>query len=166
MFRFEYAVQTKASPQQAWQVFSDCRRWNHFADIYGRIRWYEGRAWKPGSRLEIEILRPVRTIVRHVITSCVPANRVGWIDHSLSVSIAQWVSFEEQPNGGTRVRTWGDLIHPGVEIAGQTMEHIVGSFTETWYGNFRTTCDKVAEAAQAGLPYRRVLGPAPYSLGW
>jgi hypothetical protein len=166
MFRFEYAVQTKASRRQAWEVFSDWRRWNHFANIYGRIRWYEGRAWKPGSRLEIEILRPVHTIVRHVITSCVPASRVGWIDHSLRVSIAQWVSFEEQPDGRTRVRTWGDIIDPGVEIAGQTMEQIVGSFTKTWYENFRATCDMVAETAQAGLPYRRVLGPAPYSLGW
>jgi hypothetical protein len=147
MNRFEYCVTTKASRKQTWEIFSNWRRWNEFANIYGELSWREGRPWEAGSRLEIEVLRPVKTIVNHVITSCQPARKVGWIDHSLGVVLAQWVSFEEHAGKGTRVHTWGDIVHSGVTIAGRTAEQLVASFTETWYENFRTACNQFAEAS-------------------
>jgi hypothetical protein len=166
MFRFQYGVKTNASRQQAWGTFCDWPRWNRFANIYGAIRWSEGEAWEAGSRLEIEVLRPVRMVVNHVITSCKPAHRVGWIDHSLGVVLAQWVTFEELANGGTRVVTWGDIVHSGEKIAGRSVEQLVASFTETWYENFRAKCDLVAEAAEAGNGGAENYWQAPYSLGW
>jgi hypothetical protein len=144
MFRFQHSVVTMASPELAWEVFSNMRRWNSFANIYGRLEWREGAPWQPGSRLEIEILRPARTIIEHVITSCVPGKRLGWIDHALGVALAQWVTFETHKSGGTRVHTWGDLVHSGVSIGGCSAEQLVASFTETWYENFRRTCDDLA----------------------
>ena len=119
MFRFQYSVTTKASRRLAWEVFSNWRRWNEFANVYGQVEWREGRPWEAGSRLEIEVLEPVKTVVSHVITNCQPAHKVGWIDHSLGVVLAQWVSFEEHARKGTRVYTWGDIVHSGVEIAGK-----------------------------------------------
>jgi hypothetical protein len=143
MFRFQHSVVTMANPELAWEVFSNMRRWNSFANIYGRLEWREGAPWQPGSRLEIEILRPARTIIEHVITSCVPAKRLGWIDHALGVALAQWVHFDPHKSGGTRVHTWGDLVHSGVTIGGRSAEQLVASFTETWYENFRRTCDRL-----------------------
>ena len=147
MIRFEYCVTTKASRKQIWEIFSNWRRWNEFANIYGELSWREGRPWEAGSRLEIEVLRPVKTIVNRVITSCQPARKVGWIDHSLGVMLAQRVSFEEHAGKGTRVHTWGDIVHSGVTIAGRTAEQLVASFTETWHENFRTACNQFAEAS-------------------
>jgi hypothetical protein len=144
MFRFQYSVKTKASRKLAWEVFSNWRRWNEFANIYGEVQWREGRPWEAGSRLDIEVLEPVKTVVSHVITNCQPAHKVGWIDHALGVVLAQWVSFEEHARKGTRVHTWGDVVHAGVTIAGQSAEHIITSFNETWYENFRTVCDSLA----------------------
>ena len=147
MFRFQYGVTTKASRERAWEIFSDCWRWKEFANIYGQLHWREGRPWEAGSRLEIEVVQPVNTVVSHVITSCQPARKVGWIDHSLGVVLAQWVTFEEAAGGRTRVHTWGDIVHSGVKIAGQTAEQIITSFTQTWYENFRAACDQMAVAA-------------------
>ncbi len=110
------------------------------------MAWREGRPWEAGSRLDIEVLEPVKTVVSHVITNCQPAHKVGWIDHSLGVVLAQWVSFEEHPRKGTRVHTWGDVVHAGVTIAGQSVEQVITSFTEKWYENFRTVCDGLATA--------------------
>jgi len=75
---------------------------------------------------------------------------VGWIDHSLGVVLAQWVSFEERPGRGTRVHTWGDIVHSGVKIAGRTAEQVITSFTETWYENFKSVCDRLAETSGGG----------------
>ena len=144
MFRFEYCITTKASAEQAWEIFSDWRRWNNFANVYGELRWREGNPWEAGSRLQIELLRPVNAVIEHVITGCTPGKKVGWIDHALGVAIGQWVTFEERGAAGTRIHTWGDIVHSGVTIAGRTVEQLVHSFTETWYENFRVACDHFA----------------------
>ncbi|MGA2096586.1 MAG: hypothetical protein ABSH39_09835 [Candidatus Acidiferrum sp.] len=143
MARFEYSVITKASPSLAWLVFSDSHRWNTFANVYGDIRWREGRPWEPGSHMQIEILRPVNALIDHVITTCVPGKKVGWIDHAIGVAMAQWVTFEEQAGVGTRVHTWGEVIHAGIKIGGLTVEELLGSFTRTWYENFRMACNQL-----------------------
>jgi hypothetical protein len=154
MFRFQYSVITKAEPGLCWDVFSDCSRWNTFANIYGAIEWTEGTPWQPGSRLEIEIRRPFETRIEHVITSCTPAKRVGWIDHAMGAAMAQWVTFESLIKGGTRVNTWGDLVHSGRQIAGRPAEELITSFTKVWYENFRVTCNQIAVGAvlQANAP--------------
>lgn len=150
MVRFEYKVTTKASPQLAWRTFSDWRLWNQFADVYGEIRWRDGKPWEPGSRMTIEILHPVNAVVEHVITSCTPEKRIGWIDHAVGVALGQWVTFESGPKG-TTVHTWGDIVHSGVTIGGRKVEHLVMAFTSMWYENFRLTCDHLAERlAEAG----------------
>jgi hypothetical protein len=117
MVHFQYSISTKASPKLAWKIFSDWRTWNHFANVYGEVRWREGKPWEPGSRMEIELLHPVNAVVEHVITSCTPEKRVGWIDHAVGVALGQWVTFERGPKG-TNVHTWGDIVHSGVTIGG------------------------------------------------
>ena len=141
MSSFEYSVTTKASPALAWFVFSDLHRWNNFANVYGELRWRDGNPWQPGSRLQIELLRPINVVIDHVITTCVPAKKVGWIDHGVGVAMAQWVTFEELPFEGTRIRTWGEVIHPGIPVAGRTVEELLASFTRTWYESFRLACN-------------------------
>jgi len=147
MFRFQYSVVTKAEPGLCWELFSDCSRWNTFANIYGAMNWIEGSAWEPGSRLEIEVLRPFHSRIEHVITSCVPGKRVGWIDHAMGVALAQWVTFEGLPEGGTRITTWGDLVHSGRPIAGRSAEEMITGFTKVWYENFRALSDQIAVGA-------------------
>jgi len=145
MFQFEYTVTTKACPKLAWDVFSDWRQWHRFADVYGGIHWREGTPWKSGSRMDIEIIRPVPTVVSHVITDCVPGEKVGWIDQGLGLIMDQWVTFESHSPSLTHVHTWGKIAHSGGLIAGQRVDQLIRSFTRTWYENFRLACEHVAE---------------------
>ena len=117
MIHFQYSVTICACKNVAWDVFSNWKRWNQFANIYGQLRWREGAPWEPGSCMEIEVLRPVNTVVNHVITQCVPAQKVGWIDHAMGVVIGQWVTFERQNGDGTRIHTWGEIVRPSLKIA-------------------------------------------------
>ena len=142
---FQYTVITKASPEVAWNIFSDWTRWPSFANVYGKLRWHEGRPWQVGSRLFIELLRPVETVIEHVIITCTPMKQIGWIDSAVGVTIIQWVEFEQQGEGRTLIHTWGEIAGAKFEIAGRTIPQLVNTFTETWYENFRTACDKAAE---------------------
>jgi hypothetical protein len=140
MHHFQYCVTTKASPSLAWEIYTDWKMWPTFANIYGDLKW-EGRPWEVGSRLEIAVVRPVKTVIDHLIICCEPASELGWIDRALGITIGQWVKFESQPDGGTRVHTWGDISPCNRMFVGRTVERLVQVFTETWYENFRIACN-------------------------
>ena len=142
MHRFDYTITTKASPALAWKLYSDHKMWPNFASVYGDVKWSEGRPWEVGSRLEIQILRPIKAVIDHLIISCEPEHELGWIDRALGVTIGQWVEFEPLRSGGTRVYTWGDVAPADTLIGGQSVSRLVHSFTETWYENFRNACDE------------------------
>lgn len=144
MHPFRYSVKTKANRQLAWEIYTNHDNWRSFARIYGEIKWTKGYPWQVGSTIEIEILRPVEIAIDHTIILCNPGRMIGWIDRALGITISQWVSFEEEPDGGTRVHTQGEIFSHGLKIAGKSVEQLVEVFTETWYENFRAECDQCA----------------------
>jgi hypothetical protein len=142
-----YAIETKASPELAWEVYADWTLWPKFSDQYGELRWVSGEPWQKGSRLRVEILRPVHVHVEHVITVCVPAKRVGWIDHAMGITVEQWVYFEPLQPAGTRAHTWAEFTGIVQLIAGQPVKRVIRQFIETWYDNYRAECDRRVEQA-------------------
>lgn len=144
MFRFQYNVVTNASARTAWDVFADWNRWKDFANIYGDVEWKEGEPWRVGSRMEIEVLKPVEVVIDHLIICCEPAREVGWIDRALGITIGQWVEFAKEGEQTTRITTWGEIAPGGAKVGGRSVEQLVSSFIETWYENFRIACDETA----------------------
>jgi hypothetical protein len=145
MVRVEYEAFTQADPALAWKVFSDWRRWRRYSDFYGGIEWLSGVPWAVGSRLQIELVHPVRTTVDHVITVCSPPHRVAWIDHALGDTMEQWVVFDPLPTGGTCVRTWAEVVGPTSEVGGHPVKDVLKAFIELWYSRFCSDCDSVCQ---------------------
>ena len=141
----EYTVFTKASPSLAWKLFSDFHLWPQFCNIYGDIRWSKGQPWTPGSRLQIEIVRPVKATVDHVITVCVPGEQVAWIDHTLGNTMEQWVTFEALSDGMTRVHTWAEIAGEAKFVPITSFSDFVRAFIRQWYDSFCLACDQLAE---------------------
>ncbi len=140
-----YSIETRASAELAWDVFADWKNWRKFSDHYGVLAWASGEPWQKGSRLRIEMLHPVHFHVDHVITVCVPAKRVAWIDHALGTTLEQWVYFEPLSIGGTRVRTWAEFTGIAHVVAGQPVRKLIFQFTQTWYERYAVECDRRAE---------------------
>jgi hypothetical protein len=147
MHHFQYRVTTRAPRSLAWQIYRNCSYWNSFANIYGEIEWRQGKPWSVGSRLQIEIFRPVHSVVDHLITVHEPFRHIGWVDTACGITLRQWVKFEDAPSGETQVETWGELSPEDVLVAGHTVSYLVDTFTETWYENYRLFCDQFVEAA-------------------
>jgi hypothetical protein len=147
-----YAVESKAPVDLAWDIFADWAHWPQFASgTYGEVRWTSGEPWQAGSRMRIEILRPVHTHVDHVILVCVPMKRVAWIDHALGTTLEQWVYFEQLAAGGTRVHTWAEFTGIATVIAGRPLKRVIQDFIQTWYENYAAECDRrAAHGAGAG----------------
>lgn len=141
----EYTIFTRADRVLAWRLFSDFRFWPAFSDIYGGIRWAKGKPWAVGSRLQIEILRPVKATVDHVITICTPGEQVAWIDHALGNTLVQWVTFESLPDARTRIHTWVEVTGAHRAIAGHDCSEFLRGFIRGWYDRFCAACDQLAE---------------------
>lgn len=144
MVRFEYTAVTSADRELAWKVFTNIFLWRRFADVYGDIEWRSGAPWETGSRLKIEIVRPFKMNVDHVITICSRPNCIAWIDHFMGNTMEQWVQFETLQNGGTRVRTWAELTGATSVIDDKPVAEQVERFITNWYGRFCDECDLMA----------------------
>lgn len=129
----------------AWKIFSDWTRWHEFSDIYRDIRWTKGQPWQAGSRMKIEIRRPLKTTVDHVIISCSPGKHIAWIDHTMGNTMEQWVLFDKLPDGGTRVHTWAEFTGLTNMLDGRPMKELIGEFIHKWYEKFRQVCDELSE---------------------
>jgi len=149
--RFEYSVITKATPVVAWRIFSNCDLWPQFSEAYKEIRWSKGTPWQKGSRLSIHATKPIPVTLDHVITDCVPAVKVGWIDHALGTTMEQWVFFKPHPDG-TEVYTWAELTGIMPLIAGQRIRDVLLDFTRNWYDRFAAACDRAAEEELSPAP--------------
>src|SRR5215475_10669693 len=143
--RIEYSGATRAGRALVWKLFSDWRRWQRFSDFYGAIRWISGKPWTAGSRLRIDLVRPVRTSVDHVITVCSPGECVAWIDHVLGNTMEQWLVFEPREEGGTQVHTFAEVVGPASARAGRSIRAVFKSFIELWYSRFCRECDRIYE---------------------
>jgi hypothetical protein len=147
----EYTAFTRADRALAWKLFSDFRFWPAFSDIYGAIGWSKGKPWARGSRLRIEIVRPVKAVVDHVITICTPTEQVAWIDHVLGNTMEQWVTFDTLPDGGTRVHTWAEITGSTRTIEGHDCSEFLRGFIRTWYDSFCAACDQLAEGQMVSV---------------
>jgi hypothetical protein len=138
--RVEYTISTKADYAFAWRIFSDCSRWHHFSNAYRSIEW-QGAPWVPGSRLQIEIVHPVVATQDRVITLCEPPRCVAWINHVLGYTMEQWVLFDPEAGGGTRISTWIEIT--GADIDGHDVEKLVARFLADWFVSFCAECDRM-----------------------
>jgi hypothetical protein len=147
LVRIEYAVSTKADSATAWHIFTDWQYWSRISNRYKEVRWH-GRPWVPGSRLHVELRRPVEAVVDRVITVCQPAVHVAWINHVLGYTMEQWVFFQPAARGGTRVFTWLEFTGPGETFQGRSVQELIENYIEEWYEQFRLECDRAAQAAE------------------
>ncbi len=126
-------------------MFSNWKRWHTFSNVYGTIEWVQGEPWQVGSRMNIEILQPIRTTIEHVITHCDPGEKVGWIDHALGIVIDQWVTFEPKNGSGTLVKTAGEIVGQELVFANDVpLEKFMNDFTHHWYDAFAEVCNQLA----------------------
>jgi hypothetical protein len=98
--------------------------------------------------MKIEILQPVKATVDHVITICSPPEQVAWIDHALGNTMEQWVTFEAQSDGRTRVHTWAEITGFAPMFAASNYSDFVRAFMQQWYDSFCAACDQLARGEQ------------------
>ena len=143
ILRIESMVLTHANCTLAWKIFSDWHLWPKFSQVYGNpIEWH-GPPWESGSRMIIDIVRPVPAKVDRVITVCTPPRCVAWINHVHGYTMEQWVVFDPHASGA-KVTTWIELTGPALCGEKHDMKKLMKTFIDEWFQNFSAECDRAA----------------------
>jgi hypothetical protein len=90
-------------------------------------------------------MQAMRATQDRVITICTPPRCVAWINHVLGYTMEQWVLFDPDAGGGTRVSTWIEFT--GADFDGSEVEKLVTKFAAEWFGKFRAECDRMVRKA-------------------
>ncbi len=113
--RIEYSVTVPVSVDAAFQAFCDLTRLLHRA-IYAEASWIEGKPWEVGSRVRYVVVKPMATTISAVVTACSPPRAVSLLNHAMSVTAEQHVSFGPDLHGGARVRMTVDFVGESPEL--------------------------------------------------
>jgi len=143
--RIEFTVHTSAHPKLCWEVFTDWQNWNSFVPgTYKTIEWTKGEPWAVGSRVQMEMIRPVEFSTECVIIGSSPPSKIGWIHHEMENIVEQWVSFLPDGTGGSDISVWMEINGRTLQIGGRDVVEVVREFKEDWYRRMAKRCEELA----------------------
>jgi hypothetical protein len=147
--RIEFTVHTSAPPKLCWEVFTDWQNWNSFVPAtYKAIEWTKGEPWAVGSRVQMEMIRPVEFATECVIIGSSPPSKIGWIHHEMENMVEQWVSFLPDGAGGSDISVWMEINGRTFEIGGRNIIDVIREFKEDWYRRMAQRCEELARESK------------------
>lgn len=148
MRSFEFQVVIHAPLEKVFSVYTDTDRWQN-RNIFGEIRWVQGEPWTLGSRLSIEVLRPIRAVVDQVLTQFELNRRVAYISHVYGITCQTQVSFVPGP-AGTVVNVSMQLVGVLSKALGFAIEPVIEKSTRDFFDELRRVCEATIGHAAGG----------------
>jgi hypothetical protein len=145
MRRIEHSVVIQCGPEKAFRLYTDYASWRH-QGIFGDLRWVSGQPWQEGSRMAVEVTQPFKFTVTEVVVRHTPNEHVGFISHSMGVTIEHNVYFSSAPPGGTEIRVEIDVAGPIAFIFGFAVEPTLESITKSQFAALKQRCECEASA--------------------
>src|SRR5690348_10789031 len=96
MQSFEFQIVLDCPLETAFAIYMDTDRWCN-RNLFGDIRWVQGKPWEVGSRLRIETRSPIRSTVDQVLQRFERNGSVCYISHVLGMTCETRVTFTRIP---------------------------------------------------------------------
>jgi len=139
--RMEYETTAQCSPEKIWERFSDVQSWKRWNPSIGGVRWVAGEPWKQGSRLAMDVVQP-RPITLESEVLAVEAPRLLTLKgKAMGVTAEHTFSFEPQPDGTTRMRTWQVLTGAATMFISNQMKKTATDVFAQWFEAMRTEAE-------------------------
>jgi len=123
-----------------FSIYVDVDRWCH-RNLFGNIRWVQGKPWEAGSRLRIEILKPIRTTVDQVVQRFEANQSVSYISHVLGITCETRVSFIPVSSEQTAINVGMQLVGTLSRALGFAIEPAIEKSTKDFFEALRKECE-------------------------
>jgi hypothetical protein len=129
-------------------IYVDIERWCN-RNLFGDIRWVQGKPWVPGSRLRIEVRTPIRTSVDQVVQHFEPLESVSYLSHVLGITCETRVTFIPVSPQQTAINVGMHLVGTVSRALGFAIEPAIARSTKGFFEELRKECEAANRSERA-----------------
>ena len=148
MQQFDFQVVLDCPLEIAFPIYLDIPRWCN-RNIFGEIRWVQGKPWEEGSRLRIETRFPLRTTVDQVVQHFTPNESVSYLSHVLGITCETRVFFIRVSPDKTAINVGMHLVGTVSRSLGFAIEPVIAKATKGFFEDLRKECESAVREARA-----------------
>jgi hypothetical protein len=149
MHSFEFQIELNAPLKTVFAIYVDTDRWRN-RNLFGDIRWVQGKPWEEGSRLRIETRTPIPSTVDQVVQHFEPHHKVVYLSHVFGITCETQVTFTPVSETQTAINVRMHLVGTTSRALGFAIEPAITKATKGFFEELRRDCEWAAR--EAGSP--------------
>jgi hypothetical protein len=146
MQSFDFQIVLKCPLETVFSIYVDTDRWRN-RNLFGDIRWVQGKPWEEGSRLRIETRVPIRSNVDQVVQHCSPNESVSYLSHVFGMTCETRVIFTAVSVHETAINVVMQLVGTPSRALGFALAPAITKATKGFFEELRKECEAAARSA-------------------
>ena len=143
MQSFDFQVVLNCPLETVFSIYVDTERWRN-RNLFGDIRWVQGKPWEEGSRLRIETRVPIRSSVDQVVQHFTPNESVSYLSHVFGITCETRVIFTAVSVRQTAINVVMQLVGTTSRTLGFALEPAITKATKGFFEELRKECEASA----------------------
>jgi hypothetical protein len=146
MQSFDFQVVLNCPLETVFAIYIDTDRWRN-RNLFGDIRWVQGKPWEEGSRLRIETRVPIRSEVDQVVQHFRANDSVSYLSHVLGMTCETRVTFTTVSARETAINVSMQLVGTTSRSLGFALAPAITKATKGFFEDLRKECEAAAPRA-------------------
>ncbi|MGC1452194.1 MAG: hypothetical protein WA830_19355 [Candidatus Sulfotelmatobacter sp.] len=146
MQSFDFQVVLNCPLETVFAIYIDTDRWRN-RNLFGDIRWVQGKPWEEGSRLRIETRVPIRSDVDQVVQHFRANDSVSYLSHVLGMTCETRVTFTTVSARETAINVSMQLVGTTSRSLGFALAPAITKATKGFFEDLRKECEAAAPRA-------------------
>jgi hypothetical protein len=143
MHSFEFQIVLNSPLNTVFAIYVDTDRWRN-RNLFGDIRWVQGKPWEEGSRLRIETRIPIPSTVDQVVQVFEPHRKVVYLSHVFGITCETRVTFTPVSETQTAIDVAMELVGTTSRALGFALEPAIMKATKGFFEELRRDCELAA----------------------
>ena len=147
MQSFDFQIVLKCPLETVFAIYVDTERWRN-RNLFGEIRWVQGKPWEEGSRLRIETRTPIKTTIDQVVQHFRANESVSYLSHVLGITCETRVTFTSISRGQTALNVMMQLVGTASRALDFALAPAITKATKGFFEELRNECESASEGAK------------------
>lgn len=143
MQSFAFQIVLNSPLETVFAIYVDTDRWRN-RNLFGDIRWVQGKPWEEGSRLRIETRSPIPSTVDQVVQVFEPKRKVVYLSHVFGITCETRVTFTPLSPMQTAINVGMELVGATSRALGFALEPAIMKATKGFFEELRKECELAA----------------------
>jgi hypothetical protein len=146
MQSFSFQLVLDCPLDKVFAIYTDTDRWR-YRNLFGDIRWVQGKPWTEGSRLSVETHSPIRSSIDQVLIKFVPHEKVVYLSHVFGITCETAVTFVAVSAAQTAINVDMQLVGTLSRALGFAIEPAIEKATKGFFADLKKECESAPRSA-------------------